>query len=121
MPLAERHCSWCQKEGLPSFMGYAETYNGEPTHGMCRRHYRELMAEMGVVVIDDEQEETMREGEIEYEFDEGAANRAGGLNPRQESIVMASNGLAILYREFGQAAVDEAVRRAATASTVRQR
>ena len=117
---AERHCSWCQAEGSPSFLGYAETYNGEPTHGMCRRHYRELMAEMGVVVIEgDEQEETMRENEIEYEFDEGAANPR--VDAREREVVAVTGQLALLRVHHGQAAVDEAVRRAATASTVRQR
>ena len=47
MPLAERHCSWCQKEGKPSFLGYTETCDGSPTHGMCRRHFEQLMREAG--------------------------------------------------------------------------
>ena len=115
---AERHCSWCQKEGLPSFMGYAETYNGEPTHGMCRRHYRELMAEMGVVVIDDEQEDSMHQGEVEYEFDEGV--RRPRVDARECEVAAVTGQLALLRVHHGQAAVDEAVRRAATANTLWQ-
>jgi hypothetical protein len=45
---AERHCSWCQAEGKPSFLGYTETCDGNPTHGMCQRHYEQMMIEAGL-------------------------------------------------------------------------
>lgn len=43
---ARRECAWCIAAGEPSFMGFGETADGSPTHGICARHLKELLAEL---------------------------------------------------------------------------
>ena len=52
----------------------------------------------------------MREGEIEYEFDEGVICRNG--EPREDMVKEVSSRLALLRKTHGSAAVAEALRRA---------
>ena len=39
--IAKRVCAWCQTD-----MGTGETYNGQPTHGICDTCAAQLMQEM---------------------------------------------------------------------------
>ena len=71
------------------------------------------------LLIDDEQEGTMRENEIEYEFDEGV--RRPRVDARECEVAAVTGQLALLRVHHGQAAVDEAIRRTTAATTVRQR
>lgn len=56
----------------------------------------------------------MRSGEVEYEFNEGSANRSGGLTPREAEVILVGNRLAQLWRDYGQEAVNAAIWRAET-------
>ena len=44
---AERRCAWCEKEGRKAFLGWTQTTDGSPSHGIC--HYHDLVCrrEMG--------------------------------------------------------------------------
>jgi len=53
----------------------------------------------------------MHEGEIEYEFNEGAANRAT-QKPSEEVVQEVASRLALLRNTYGQAAATEAIKRA---------
>jgi len=44
---AERRCSWCEKEGRPSFMGWTDTTDGAPSHGACKYHKLVFDRELG--------------------------------------------------------------------------
>ena len=46
---AKRLCSWCEKEGRKAFLGWTQTTDGSPSHGIC--HYHDLVCrrEMGDV------------------------------------------------------------------------
>jgi len=38
-------CAWCQREGGPAFLGEREPLDDESeTHGVCRRHLRDLLS-----------------------------------------------------------------------------
>ena len=106
-------CAWCGR-----FLRWTVTTDGQPSHGICKECSRRVLIDAGLL-IDDEQEGTMRENEIEYEYDEGA--RRSPVDAREREVATVTGQLALLRVHHGQAAVDEAVRRAATASTVRQR
>ena len=60
----------------------------------------------------------MHQGEVEYEFDEGV--RRPRVDAREREVAAVTGQLALLRVHHGQTAVDEAIRRAATATTVRQ-
>ncbi len=41
-------CAWCLKEGREGFLGEREPFEDpSPTHGICERHSRELLAQVG--------------------------------------------------------------------------
>lgn len=42
-------CSWCLAEGKSieeSMIRWTETFDGEPSHGICQRHFHIEMAKM---------------------------------------------------------------------------
>jgi len=46
---ARRICSWCLAEGRTideATLGWAETSDGSPTHGMCQEHFAKMLAEV---------------------------------------------------------------------------
>jgi len=63
------------------------------------------------IEVEHNQEEPMHAGEIEYEYNEGAAS-APQPEPREEAVREASARLALLRKRHGSAAVAEALRRA---------
>lgn len=40
------HCAWCEKAGMPAFLGMVPGPEGEISHGICQRHKEELLAEI---------------------------------------------------------------------------
>ena len=44
---ARRECSWCQKEGGRSFMGWTDTTDGASSHGICKYHKLVFEREIG--------------------------------------------------------------------------
>ena len=106
-------CAWCGR-----FLRWTVTTDGHDSHGICKECSRRVLIDAGLL-IDGEQEGTMRENEIEYEFDEGA--RRPRVDARECEVAAVTGQLALLRVHHGQAAVDEAIRRTTAATTVRQR
>ena len=54
----------------------------------------------------------MHEGEVEYEFNEGATNRPGQTSDQERDVKAVSGQLARLQARYGPAVVNEALKRA---------
>ena len=107
-------CAWCGR-----FLRWTVTTDGHDSHGICKECSRRVLIDAGLLIEDDKQEDSMHQGEVEYEFDEGV--RRPRVDAREREVVAVTGQLALLRVHHGQAAVDEAIRRTTAATTVRQR